>query len=376
MRVLEVCPYDMARPGGVQNHIRDLAGWLRSQGHAVRIVAPHPLKAGAAAEGIFHLGRARLIKVHGTVTEIAFTARRELASLEEELRSFRPDILHLHTPWTPFLPFQVWRRANLPTVATFHATLPEGNGLLSRALRAAGGYFLRRVEAAVVPSASALASLAGLPGKAPLVLPPAIDLSGWSAAGREAAEDGSGAFKLVFLGRLEQRKGVDVLLRAWKRLAGALPEASLLIAGSGPLEPLVLDAVREGGGRVSHLPQPSDEAARRLVAEADLLIAPSLYGESFGIVLIEAMAAGTVPVAAANEGYRTVMTGAGSALLVPPGDAGALAETVGHLARDRAALYRLRRWGEAHAAGFDVAAVGPQFLALFSEALERRAWST
>ena len=84
------------------------------------------------------------------------------------------------------------------------------------------------------------------------------------------------------------------------------------------------------------------------------------------------MAAGTVPVAAANEGYRTVMTGAGSALLVPPGDAGALAEAVGRLARDRALLVRLRRWSETHAARFDVAVVGPRFLALFSEALERR----
>lgn len=371
MKVLQVCPYDMTRPGGVQNHIRDLAAWLERQGHPTRIVAPRPLRGNAMPDNVFPVGRARLIKVHGTVTEIAYASRRERTRLDRELRAFRPDIIHLHTPWTPLLPFQVWRRARLPTVATFHATLPEGGGLLSRALRKAAGYFLQRIDAAVVPSVSALGPLAALPGAVPLVLPPAVDLSPWRQAGRSAEKSGEEALKLVFLGRLEHRKGIDVLLKAWKQLERLLPQAQLLIAGSGAMEELVRNAAANGS-RLRHLPQPSDEEARRLVAEADLLIAPSLYGESFGIVLIEAMAAGAVPVAAANAGYRTVMTGESDELLVPPGDAAALAQTIVRLAGDRAKLGRLRRWGEAHAAGFDVAAVGPRLLALFGEVLERR----
>ncbi len=369
MKIVEVCPYDMARHGGVQNHIRDLSRWLSSEGHDVRIIAP-PSISGEEVEGVEHVGRSRLIKTIGTVTEISYLARREKRALAADLKAWGADILHLHTPWTPLLAWQVWREAGIPSVATFHATLPESarRGISGWAYARAGDYFLNRLEATVVPSVSPLSHLKTPSGRRePLVLPPAIDLSPW----RNAAPKGEKPFdmerpQIVFLGRLEHRKGVGVLLDAWKSVAEALPSARLTIAGSGPELGMVTAVLSEPwASGIRHIPAPDIDEGRRLVAEADIFVAPAPYGESFGLVLIEAMAAGTVPVAAANEGYRTVLEGPGEALLVPPGDAHSLALKLVDLARSADLLREMRAWGRARADLFDVARVGPKFLALF-----------
>lgn len=372
MRIVQVCPYDMGRPGGVQAHIADLSAWLRSQGHAVRIVAPPPAD-GRAVPGVDHAGKARRITVHGTLTEICHVPRRQLHALAADLRDWGADILHLHTPWTPLLPWQVWRAMRLPTVATFHATLPgaaEG-GPLARALRAFAAYYMRRLDGIVVPSASPLQHLKSFPGAPrPVILPPTVDLAPWQAAGAARQTEGR-AENIVFLGRLEHRKGVDMLLDAWPRVLAQQPGLRLTIAGGGELSSLVLAAASASAGTIRYVHNPSAAEAKRLVAEADIFVAPSPYGESFGIVLIEAMAAGAVPVAAANSGYSTVLTGPGLALLVPPGDAGALAQRIASLTADAGRLRALRGWGREHAMGFSVEAAGPGFLRVYESALRR-----
>ena len=374
MKIVEVCPYDMARPGGVQAHVRALADWFGRNGDEVRIVAPRRLN-GDGVPGIDCIGRTRRITVHGTLTEICHVPRGELRALADDLRAWGADILHLHTPWTPLLPWQVWRSTRLPAVATFHATLPGSatGGLLGRGMRAVATYFLKRLDATVVPSVSPLAHLKAMPGiPAPVVLPPTVDLSAWFAAGNER-EQTAGGPNVVFLGRFEHRKGLDVLIDAWRRVSPRVPEATLTIAGGGALVTLVHEAqAAPFGSSIRYVPEPSDADARQLVAASDVFVAPSRYGESFGIVLIEAMTAGAVPVAAANSGYVTVMTGPGQELLVQPGDAEQLAVRLESLLRDAALRARLRDWGKAHAASYDVAAVGPDFRKLFEDVLRRR----
>lgn len=374
MKIVELCPYDMRRPGGVQVHIRDLARWLGDNGHEVRIVAPRA-DDGAAPPDTYAAGGSRRITVHGTVTEVSYVPRRELSALVAELRAWGAELIHLHTPWTPLLPWQVWNALALPSVATFHATLPgaSAGGLLGRTLRAAAAYYLKRLDAAIVPSVSPLQHLkafAGIP--ASHVLPPTVDLSPWAAAGAEAVKTRGDEPSVVFLGRFEERKGLDILLQAWPSVAARAPQARLTVAGSGRLEPLVHAALAgPAGASIRHVREPSGEEARRLVADADIFAAPSPFGESFGIVLIEAMAAGTVPVAAENSGYATVLTGPGRDLLVPPGDAAALADAIVKLAFDPGRLERLRAWGRQHAMGYDVSVVGPRYVALFEEILKK-----
>ncbi|WP_349358140.1 glycosyltransferase family 4 protein [Stappia sp.] len=377
LRIVQICPYDMARPGGVQTHVRDLAAWLAGEGHAVRIVAPEPVE-GVRQPGIDHCGRARRVKLFGTGFEISFAGRAHRRRLVAELRDWGADLVHLHTPWTPLMAWQVWRDLALPTVTTFHATLPDASarGLAARALRLAARHFLLRSRAVIVPSPTPLAHLRPeAVGVAAQVLPPSIDLAPWRAAGEAPSQPagerlGEGEISLVFLGRFEARKGLDVLLDAWPEIAARASGVRLTVAGGGPMEPLLRSALQgPAGDRLTFVPTPDAATARRLVADADLLAAPSRYGESFGLVLIEAMAAGTLPVAAANAGYRTVLTGPGADLLVPPGDAGALAGRIVALARDAAARAALTDWAAAHATTFGIAATGPRFVEVYRRAL-------
>lgn len=350
MKILQVCPYAMARPGGVQRHVRDLTAWLNTQGHPTRILAPPaPGQRPRVEDPLHELGRSRTLAVHGTAFEISLAAPWTIA---RAARAWGADVLHLHTPWTPLLPWQIARALALPIVTTVHATLPEADGtaVVDRYIRRSAHGFLQRSRAVLVPSPAPVPMLRRLvDGLDPLVLPPAVDLSGFQP---EAKRVGS----LLFLGRLEPRKGVDVLLSAWPTIAAAHPEARLTVAGDGPLR----DAVVLTPG-VSYVGRPSDAEAKRLLAQADLVLAPAPYGESYGLVLAEAMASGAVPVAAANAGYAHILKGLPE-LLVPVRDSAALAQAVSSLlAQDREAL---RARVIAEAAASDISIFGPRYLGL------------
>lgn len=366
MKIVQVSPYSMDRPGGVQAHIRDLAIWLREQGHEVRIVSP-PGTGGI--EGGMALGRFRVMKLHGTAFEISRARKGELRACLDELRDWGAEVVHLHTPWTPMLAWQVWKGLKLPTVATFHATLPQGAGFdpfrwyIHRAAR----HFHRRLDAVLVPSAAPQAQWQKLGfDPVPEISPPTINLARW----REARTERSKGPHLVFMGRLEERKGVRVLLEAWGRIAKALPEAHLTIAGDGVLKG-ELTRFAQGLARVNFLPPPTDAEAPALVASADFFMAPATGGESFGLVLIEAMAAGALPVAAANPGYETVLSGEGKALLVPPSDPEALAARVIDLSGDADRQAQLLHWAHNRAVTFDVTSVGPTLERIFERAVNR-----
>ncbi|MGR3321691.1 MAG: glycosyltransferase family 4 protein [Pseudooceanicola sp.] len=365
MRIVHVSPYPMGRPGGVQSNIRDLCGWLDRTGHETRMISPGgevPPEPGEIA-----LGRAREVSLHGTGFEFSFAGPGALRSARRALRDWGADILHLHTPWTPMMPWQLWRKMGLPAVATFHATLPETDkpGLEDRFIARAARYFHGRLDGLIVPSAAPQAQWARL-GLDPLpeVLPPTIDLADWRAGDLGGARR-PGPFRVAYLGRFEARKGVDVLLRAWNQRPAELADAELVLAGRGTLP----GPLPEGARLV---PSPDRAEAIRLIADADVSVAPAGWGESFGLVLIEAMAAGTVPVAAANAGYSTVMTGQGTDLLFPPGDAAALAARLASLSADPARLERLTGWARDHAMRYDVTRIGPEYLALYERVLAGR----
>lgn len=380
MRILQVTPYAMSRRGGVQSHVRDLTRWLRASGHDATIVSPRP-DVESDDPPIRPIGRSVGVSLSGTRFEVTWVEGREIAATAAALDVGSIDVVHLHTPFVPLLPLRLWRAFRRPTVATFHATLPPGDHLLRMVLTPIARAMAARADAVVAASSTA-AALPGLgrPDRATEILPPTIDLSPWRDAGRNAApRDPAAPPQLLFLGRFEARKGLDTLIAAWPTIvargaaAGSAPE--LVVAGGGELAPAVEALAARGPGRVTIVPTPDDATARRLVAEADLMVAPAPFGESFGLVLVEALAAGTPVVAAANPGYAGVMTGEGVDLLVPPGDADALAAKAGDLLADPARRAALRAWGLAHVARFDVAAVGPRLVAVYERALARAAQS-
>ena len=373
MKIVQICPYDMTRPGGVQSHVRDLSRWLRQEGHAVRVVAPYPPTGVAGGEATC-CGRARMVSMFGTRFEVSLAGRHEVRKLAAGLHEWGAEVVHLHTPWTPLMAWQIWRRLHLPTVTTFHATLPAANagGLSGRALHAVAGYFMKRSQAVVVPSEAPLAHLRPQErGITAHVLPPAVNLAPWREAGSGQGQRMPGRLEVGFLGRFEARKGLHVLLKAWPLIAAQVPNAYLTIAGGGPLLPSVREAMAGiHGDRIRLVETPDDATARQLVAGWDIFVAPAPYGESFGLVLLEAMAAGALPVAAANAGYTGVLEHAeGASLLVPPEDAEALARRIAELAATPDQRAALSRWSAARARDLDLPATGRRLVEIYREAL-------
>ena len=378
MKVVQVCPYDPDRHGGVQRNIHALDRALSARGHETLIIAPG---LGAAARpGLLRLGGMRSVAFAGTRFEVTWAGAAELARILEDLKAWAPDVVHFHTPWDPLMPWQLFRRLDLPRVASFHDTPPPGlTGAALRSLfKLLSRYLLDRLDGAIAVSAAPLAHLRpSTSGATPVVLPPVTDLQAFFANRKEQAA----VPVILFVGRLEPRKGVQVLLDAVRLLASGavplphgLPRPRIVIAGDGDLRPLVLATQRElGGGWIEHVPAPSAERLLSLLREATFAVSPALYGESFGIILAEALASGTPIIGAGNAGYRSVLTGPGARLLVPPGNALALAQRMSELLADPAGLQSLSSWGRLHARQFDVAERIGEFETVYVKAITHHA---
>ncbi len=380
MRVVQVCPYDPDRHGGVQRNVHALDQALRARGHETLIIAP-----GTSAEpraGVWRLGGMRSVAFAGTRFEVTWAGAPDIRRMTGALRAWAPDVVHFHTPWDPLMPWQLFRKLDMPRVATFHDTPPPGlTGAVLRTLfKQMSRYLLGELDGAIAVSAAPLGHLRpGARGVKPVVLPPVTDLSAFFAVEKQRAVPPS----ILFLGRLEPRKGVSVLLEAAQCLArGEVPLPAgiaaprFIVAGDGDQLAAVQEAERSLGSRwITHVPSPDAAGQLALLREATLAVSPALYGESFGIVLAEALASGTPVIGADNAGYRTVLTGPGERLLVPAGDALALARRMSELLSDAALMDQLSVWGRGHARQYDVAERVADFEAVYREAIARHARS-
>lgn len=379
MRIVQVCPYDPDRHGGVQRHMHALAAALRARGHDTLIIAPGV--ARGAEPGLWRLGAMRSVAFAGTRFEVTWAAPQDLAAMLADLRRWQPDVVHFHTPWDPLMPWQLFRRLDdVARVATFHDTPPPGlaGSTLRQLFKVLSRYLLARLDGAIAVSAAPLAHLRpGVAGVVPVVLPPVTDLSGFFAIGKPAGQFST----VLFIGRLEPRKGIAVLLDAISRLASGavalpagLPRPRFVIAGDGDLRGAVQQTMaRLGAGWIDFIGSPSEAEQRQLLGEATLAVSPALYGESFGIVLAEALASGTPIIGADNAGYATVLSGAGARLLVPAGDAGAMAQRIAELLASPGERAELAVWGRSHARQFDVAERIGDFEEFYRGAIARHA---
>lgn len=374
MNIVQVSPYSLARNGGVQKHVRDLAGELRKLGHNVLAIGPG--SGTAAPEGTVNIGAMRSISFAGTHFELARASATELRELDDRLKEFRPDVMHFHTIWTPMLPLQVFRRTrHIPSVATFHdTTTPDTTGALLRAVfRPLSKSLLNRLNGAIAVSTAPMQHLRwGSRGVVPEIIPPVTNLSPYLAINKPRH---NGRPVVLFVGRLEPRKGITVLLDAWRQVIAASAGTHaphLIIAGHGECAAAVAAARQElGEATITHLERVDDAALHRLFEFATIAVSPALYGESFGIVLVEALASGTPVVAAANPGYKHVMTGEGESLLVEPGDVSGLAQRMMELLSDPIRCRSLGRWGRDHARQFDVGNNAQRFVGAYAQAISR-----
>jgi phosphatidylinositol alpha-mannosyltransferase len=357
LRVALICPYSLSVEGGVQLQVLGLARALRALGVDARVLAPSDGPPPEA--GITSLGPSRGFPSNGSIAPIS-SGKAVIDRTLEALRAFRPDVLHLHEPLSPGANYAALMATDIPAVGTFHAAHPGRNAWYD-AFRLPLRKMVERLSVRTAVSAEAQRNAQAF-GKTCEILPNGVDVDVF--AGAEPWPSARPA--IVFVGRHERRKGLGVLLDAFAVLER---DADLWVAGRGP-ETAALARRQLPGvswlGRVSE-----DEKARRLRG-ATVACFPSIEGESFGVVLLEAMAAGTAVVASDLIGYRNVARGGEEALLVPPDDAGALAGALRHLLDDDVARAGLVSRGRSRATEFSMTRLAKAFLERYESLDPRR----
>jgi phosphatidylinositol alpha-mannosyltransferase len=353
MRVGLVCPYTWDVPGGVQQHVRDLAEALIASGHHVSVITPADDDAPLPSY-VVSAGRAVPVPYNGSVARLAF-GFLSASRVRRWIREGKFDVLHVHEPAAPSLGVLACWAADGPIVATFHASYMK-----SRAVTVAAPILqsaLEKITGRIAVSEAARTTLVEHLGGDAVLIPNGVatdryamaePLPGWPGrAGGSGSSGGSddtartqlrgGGGALGFLGRMDEpRKGLQVLLKAFEIIGRRRPELRLLLAGPGDADEMCAKVSPELRGRIVALGLVSDEDKVRAYHSVDVFVAPNLGGESFGIVLAEAMSAGAPILASDIEAFRRVLQGGRAGVLFPVGDAAALAAAAGELLDDPA----------------------------------------
>jgi phosphatidyl-myo-inositol alpha-mannosyltransferase len=337
MRIAIVSPYSWTYPGGVNRHVEALARELGSRGHELRVLAPWdpddriaralhraPAERREPPDYLVPLGRTVGIGANGAVSNLSVLPSA-LTRMRRELGAFGPDVVHVHEPPAPVLSWDACSFRGAPVVGTFHAysTKPVPNQVAN--LLGARRKF-NQLHARIAVSEAAAWTGRRWFGGSYRIIPNGVDVDGPPARPKPTG----GELEVLFVGRPEERKGLPVLLSAFEALIEHVPSRLVVVgAEHADVERYLADPVTETRietlGRISH-----EELWRRLHT-ADVLCAPSLAGESFGMILTEAFAAGTPVIASNIAGYADVVSDGVDGVLVPPADAQRLAEELQRL---------------------------------------------
>ncbi|GAB3427587.1 glycosyltransferase family 4 protein [Flindersiella endophytica] len=321
MRVGIVCPYSLDAPGGVQNHVRDLAEALIGLEHTVSVLVPADDDTPVPPY-VVPAGRTVPIPYNGSIARLSF-GPLSAARVRRWIREGEFDVLHIHEPALPSLSLLAVWAARGPIVGTFHSSISRSR------MMSAGSAILRpaleKISARIAVSEPARTTLVQHLGGEPVVIPNGLFVDRFAGAAPRPEWRGENG-TLCFLGRIdEQRKGLAVLLEAFPAIADARPGVRLLVAGPGDVEEACEGLPSKYRDAVTFLGMIDDTDKARMFATSDLYVAPHIGGESFGIVLVEAMAGGA-PVLASNlDAFERVVDGGRLGDLFPIGDSSALA---------------------------------------------------
>jgi phosphatidyl-myo-inositol alpha-mannosyltransferase len=351
LRVAVVAPYDLSAPGGVNTQIRGQARALRALGHSVDVFGP---ASGPLTDGEQSLGRAVAIAFGGTESGLGVDPRGFAAVGRLARGPF--DVIHVHEPLTPLVPWLVIGAARAPLVGTFHVHRESGHRLYAL-WKGVLGPLIRRLRARIAVSDAARRTVAThFPGDYEIV-PNGIDVDDFRRARPRPRALIGGRRSVVCVGRLEPRKGVDTLVRAMALVRETAPDVLLVIVGDGS-ERAALAALAGNTDTVQFAGEVADAELAAYVQAADVVCSPALGGESFGIVLLEAMACGKPIVASRIEGYEALVGSTGGARLVPPGDVTALARELTSLLMSPDERRHLGQAGAVAARAYDWTVIG------------------
>ncbi|MEU7629346.1 glycosyltransferase family 4 protein [Nocardia sp. NPDC049220] len=360
MKIGMVCPYSFDVPGGVQAHVVELARVFIERGHKVSVLAP----AGddtPLPEFVVSAGRAVAIPYNGSVARLSF-GPLSYARIRRWIDANDFDVLHIHEPNAPSLSMLALKIAEGPIVATFHTSTTKS--LVLSTFQGVLRPYHEKISGRIAVSELARRWQVEALGSDAVEIPNGVDVPAFARAPMLPGYPRAGG-SVLFLGRYDEpRKGMEVLLGALPEVVRRHPEVEILIVGRGDEDRLR----REAGSLARHLRflgQVSDEDKASAMRSADVYVAPNLGGESFGIILIEAMAAGTAVVASELDAFRRVLRDGTAGMLVPVGDSAALAAALHAVLTDEVRREALVRTATQVVGEYDWPVVAEQILRVY-----------
>jgi phosphatidyl-myo-inositol alpha-mannosyltransferase len=376
MKVALICPYNLGFPGGVQQHVIEQANELQKRGHSITIITPRPRGRmhpnTIAGCRIIYIGYSTRVRTPQN-TSVDVSLKIDPEGVDELFDPELYDIVHCHEPMVPMLSRQIISRVSQPVVGTFHAAIPEN--IIAKSIAGSIGPYVRsitkHISAMTVVSEPARGYLEKYIDTSNVCIIP----NGINSSTHRFTSDSIRDDFILYVGRLEKRKGVEYLLTAYARLISSGVSIRLVIAGDGPeknkLQKMAKQLDIEG---MVTFPGFVDDAKKcELMSTCKLFVSPAIYGESFGIVLLEALASGCVIVASDNEGYASVLDGSGSICLVDVTKQSLFAQRMNTLLTDQVLRKMVRSWGKKTVKRYSYNTIVDKYEHLYQKLLDSRA---
>lgn len=375
MKVALISFHSFYQPGGVKRHILGLSEEFRKRGIESKVIAPRRKRSENYGKDVILLGTSFPVIVGGTQTDLVVNFNP--LAIERVLKKEKFDILHFHN-FTPPSAFQILERSKSLNILTIHANIEKSE-------------FLKRSGFLYLCKKIIQWKIDGLIGVAPLnlrgsegfrgpktIIPNGIDLEVFNPEIPKLKKYSDGKINILFLGRIEERKGLIYLLKAYKILQKTLPpnfggRLRLIIGGEGPLKSdLEKWAKKNKLKNVIFEGEVEEEKTPSLYKTCDIFCSPAIFGESFGLVLVEAMACGKPVVAFANEGYKEVLTGKGARFLAKPRDYKTLAKKLEILIKNEKLREEMGQWGIPQAKKYSWPKIASQVLNFYQFCLREK----
>ena len=375
MKIALVSPYDFAYPGGVANHISSLERHLTLMGHEVKVIAPASKAVSTFGDRFIPVGRPRSVPSSGSIARITISLRlapRIKAILDEE----KFDIIHLHEPLCPMLCTTVLRLSQTANVGTFHACRARSYTYWKPYTVIFLKKWFGKLDGKIAVSQPAM-ELANkhFPGYYNII-PNGVDLDHFSPGVSPIDEFCDGKMNILFVGRLEKRKGLSYLLEAYKQIKQEIPNSRLIIVGPGTRLRKKYEkwVVQNGLNDVVFVGYVSYDELPRYYQTADIVCSPATGRESFGIVLLEAMAVGKPIVASNIDGYASLVTHGVDGLLAPPKNKEMLAQALASLMTNQSLRQQMGAGGRLKAQDYGWEQIAQRIVSYYIRVLSQPPW--
>lgn len=367
LRIGMVCPYGWDIPGGVQMHIRELAEHFIAEGHEVSVIAPVSDEESITDPWLVSAGRPIPIPFNGSVARVLF-GPIAASRIRQWIAQGEFDLLHLHEPGIPSISLLACWSAEGAMVGTFHASTPKLRAIAS--VSPLIEPMIEKLSARIAVSEMAQETLKNLYGTEAVVIPNGIDSARFSHRREREADPMPGALQVGFLGRFEEtRKGLPLLLEAFPKILRALPSVQLVVAGPGDPDKVLTKVEPHVRKQITFLGRLSEEEKVSFLSGLTLYIAPNTGGESFGIILAEAMASGAPVLASDIPAFAALLAVGEAGETFTSEDPNDLSDKVIRLLRDPDRLHQLAENGVKAAIRFDWQSVASQIMSVYELAM-------